>query len=181
MRRLSLCSLVFTLGCFIAPRETDVGVAKLTVERAKPPLVHWLIDNSGSMLLPIDANDSHCTPGCANGTVCPADCITRKAIREQDQDSRLLQALREHDCYSWKPRGPLYMVGLVQDGVVPFDNTRKAVRTMRSLGVRTDTMQYSAITTREMDHGDAAAPSLALARRFFDGGFKAVPADPDPD
>jgi hypothetical protein len=105
---------------------------------------------------------------------------TRKAIREQDQDSRLLQALREHDCYSWKPRGPLYMVGLVQDGVVPFDNTRRAVRTMRSLGVRTDTMQYSAITTREMDHGDAVAPSLALARRFFDGGFKAVPADPDP-
>ncbi len=105
---------------------------------------------------------------------------TRKAIREQNQDSPLLQALRENDCYAWKPSGPLYLVGLIQDGVVPFDNTRKAVRAMRSLGVVPAMMKYSAITTREMDHGGAAAPSLALARRFFDSGFNAVPSDPDP-
>ncbi len=82
MRRLWLCS-VFTLGCFIAPREVEVGTVKLTVERSKPPRVHWLIDNSGSMLFPIDANDSHCPAGCGNGTACPADCPTRKAVFDQ--------------------------------------------------------------------------------------------------
>lgn len=104
----------------------------------------------------------------------------RKAIREQDLEHPLMKALRENDSYAWKPRGPLYLIGLQQDGVVPFENTRVAVRSMRQLGVDSRLMNHHAITTREMDHGRATAPALMLARKFFEGGFKAVPIDPDP-
>lgn len=104
----------------------------------------------------------------------------RKAIREQDGKHPLMSSLREHDSFSWRPGGPLYLVGLKQDGVVPFTNTQVAVTSMRSLGVDSRLMNHHAITTREMDHGKATAPALMLARKFFDGGFKAVPVDPDP-
>ncbi|MBX7114737.1 MAG: hypothetical protein K1X64_10465 [Myxococcaceae bacterium] len=78
MRALWFCSF-FVLGCFIAPREVEVGTAQITVERAKPPQVHWLIDNSWSMLLPIDVSDPRCPVGCGAETMCPPACLTRKA------------------------------------------------------------------------------------------------------
>lgn len=104
----------------------------------------------------------------------------RKAIREQDANSPIIRVLREHDSHAWEPTGPLYLVGLRHDGVVPFDNTRIAMLSMRKLGVDDRRVNFHAITTREMDHMQAAAPALILAKKFFEGGFKAVPTDPDP-
>lgn len=98
-----------------------------------------------------------------------------EALAEGDPTNPLIQLLAKHDCYSWKPGGPLYMVGLQQDGIVPFSNTVIAARAMRGPNVR-----HHAITTRRMDHEQATAPSLGLVRAFFDGGFAAVPSDPLP-
>lgn len=47
------------------------------VAKKKKPNVMLLVDKSGSMLFPINPANPNCTPGCGQGTACPANCPTR--------------------------------------------------------------------------------------------------------
>ena len=96
-------------------------------------------------------------------------------IGAQQKVQQLLPTMQAGGRISKNLKSPWHMVGLQQDGIVPFSNTVIAARAMRGPNVR-----HHAITTRRMDHEQATAPSLGLVRAFFDGGFAAVPSDPLP-
>jgi secretory lipase len=96
-----------------------------------------------------------------------------------DPASPMGRRIRENSVHDWTPRMPMYLVGARNDSQVPFASTLDAVRTMRRRGVLPATLNFHD-QGPQYDHLTAVAAAYALARLFFDGGWEAVPKDPDP-
>ncbi|MBC8065042.1 MAG: alpha/beta fold hydrolase [Chlorobia bacterium] len=100
----------------------------------------------------------------------------RKAIQIHDRRDPIVKALIEQDCFDWEMGSEIYMVCVEKDSVVSPENTRKAIREMRAKGVGPDGVRHHVLKGAKLDHRTGMAPALILARKFFDGGFKAVPS-----
>lgn len=96
-----------------------------------------------------------------------------------DPTSRIGRRIRENSVHDWTPRMPMYLVGARNDTQVPFAGTIDAVRTMRARGVSAAALNFHD-QGPAYDHLTGVAGAYALARLFFDGGWAAVPRDPDP-
>jgi len=108
------------------------------------------------------------------------DVITPEfAFAFLDPTTPIGSRIRENSVHDWTPRLPMYLVGARNDTQVPFAGTLDAVRTMRARGVTRATLNFHD-QGPEYDHLTGVAGAYALARLFFDGGFDAVPKDPDP-
>lgn len=76
---------VFALSCqtYDFERVVPLAVAQTTqktvvASKKLKPNVMMLVDNSGSMLAPINPSGANCTPGCGSASMpCPAGCATR--------------------------------------------------------------------------------------------------------
>ncbi len=95
----------------------------------------------------------------------------KKALETLDFSDPVIREMKKNDCYDWSPRTKMLLIRLQGDKVVDPVNTEKTMQTMRRRGVRADTLQQYVIKDTTLNHGTAVAPSLAQARRFFDGGF----------
>jgi pimeloyl-ACP methyl ester carboxylesterase len=99
----------------------------------------------------------------------------KTAIDKKDRTNAGVAALYANDCYDWKPSAPLYMAGLPGDNFVVFQNTRNALAAMRKQGAGKDMVNAYGYDRKGLNHLNGIAPLLALVRKFFDGGFSAVP------
>ncbi len=99
----------------------------------------------------------------------------RDVLRGGIADDPLFAELRRNDTYSWAPRTRMLLPFLTRDALVPPENTTHALASMRARGVGPGTVRAYAITSPRYAHGSAAAPAIAAARAFFDGGFAAIP------
>jgi hypothetical protein len=87
MRRSLLATVlasVFGFGCQVYDFEKVTPFAVVQSTQSEPmwgsslkPNLMLLVDQSGSMLFPIDPSDPRCTSGCGPGAPCPAGCPTR--------------------------------------------------------------------------------------------------------
>ncbi len=101
-------------------------------------------------------------------------------LRTRSPQNPVVTALLANDCFDWKPECLTYFLGVKADNVVVFRNTENAVRAMRRLGLGTDRLNYRGVRGSGLNHFNAPAPLLAIARKFFDRGFAGVDCDPDP-
>ena len=58
----------------------------------------------------------------------------RQQLIDNDDDSRIVQALRDNDTYRWAPAAPTLLVYCTADEQVPFENAILADSVMRALG-----------------------------------------------
>lgn len=98
----------------------------------------------------------------------------KKAIQNLDTSDPIVRELRKSDCFDWSPRTPLLLTYLPNDTIVASANTLKAIKTMRARGVGANVVRDYAIRNKQLNHITAIGPSFLMARRFFDGGFKAT-------
>jgi len=98
-----------------------------------------------------------------------------RALQSSDTNFPFLKVLAAQDVYDWSPRQPMLLVCLKQDLLVMPENTWKLYRTMRARGVPRTIIGYCDIDDAKLNHITATPAACALARKFFDGGFKAVP------
>jgi hypothetical protein len=85
--------------------------------------------------------------------------------------------MSKHDCIYWSPYNPVYLVALKQDSTVPAKNTEVAKWSMRSSGVGPVRLRSYIANRPGSDHVKFNNEAIILARRFFEGGFSAVPVD----
>jgi len=104
----------------------------------------------------------------------------RDAIRSGNADNRAVKRLLDSVILDWTPQSPLLFLGLANDNVVVFENTKVALRAMRAKGLGPDRVRLWPLPNRGLNHLDGHAVALVAARRFFDGGFAALPPLPDP-
>ncbi|QQS33148.1 MAG: hypothetical protein IPM50_00785 [Acidobacteriota bacterium] len=97
------------------------------------------------------------------------------AMRRNDSRNLFVRMLKENDVYDWAPTRPMLLVALEGDTVVTYQNTENAYNAMRRRGVSTSTLKRFTFRDAELNHITAIAPSMSVVRRFFDGGFAAVP------
>jgi dienelactone hydrolase len=95
----------------------------------------------------------------------------QKALQKLDTNDPVIREMQKSDAYDWSPRTKMLLISLQGDKVVDPANTEKAFQTMRRRGVRADTLRRYLIKDANLNHITAVAPSLAQARRFFDGNF----------
>lgn len=99
----------------------------------------------------------------------------KQALVSLDTGDPIIAAMRKNTVYDWSPRTRMLLVNLEVDKVVDPANSDKALRTMRSRGVGPDTLRRYVIRDAKLNHITGVPASLIQARRFFDGGFSAVP------
>ena len=99
----------------------------------------------------------------------------KKALETLDRRDPLVAALINDNVFDWAPKTPMLLVNLEGDGVVNPENTANAYRAMRWKGVTADSMRRYIIADQSLNHISAVAPAMSIVRRFFDGGFGAVP------
>ena len=87
------------------------------------------------------------------------------AAFESDPDHPFRIRLRENDVYDWAPQAPIRLYHCGQDRHVPPENSQVALHALRERGAQVDL--FDPLPTG--DHGDCAAPSLLLAKLWFDG------------
>jgi dienelactone hydrolase len=95
----------------------------------------------------------------------------QKALQNLDTNDPVIREMRKSDVYDWSPRTKMLLISLQGDKVVDPANTEKAFQTMRRRGASADVLRRYLIKDANLNHITAVAPSLAQARRFFDGKF----------
>ena len=100
----------------------------------------------------------------------------QEALKTRDVTHPVVAALVKNDCYDWSPNSETYLVTLEDDFLVPKENALRAVAAMRIRGVGPDKVRAYVIPGRKYNHISGLTPALILARKFFDGGFAAVPS-----
>ncbi|MEJ7846919.1 MAG: hypothetical protein WKF92_02395 [Pyrinomonadaceae bacterium] len=95
----------------------------------------------------------------------------KRAMETLDSSDPVIRQLINNDVYDWTPRSKMLLINLRGDRVVDPANTEKAFRTMRSRGVRADTLRRHIIKNDKLTHLTAVPEAMWQARRFFDGGF----------
>lgn len=113
------------------------------------------------------------------GSVRGLDRITqpkfREALRSGDTSDPIIRKLAENNGYDWSPTIPMYLVCIDGDEVVTPQNTLNTVRFIRKRGVGKSILRHYVMKEKGLNHVTGCGPALILARRFFDGGFQAVP------
>lgn len=99
-----------------------------------------------------------------------------RALQRNDKRNAFVRMLHENDVYDWSPRVPMMLIAIDGDTVVSQQNTEVAYSAMRRRGVPAERLRRMIIKDTELNHLNGIAPALSKARRFFDGGFAAVPA-----
>lgn len=84
-------------------------------------------------------------------------------LRHPEKYPDFYKDLRQNDCYDWKTRTPMRLVYLVNDGVVPPENTIEAENFMDKRFVST-----FAIEDRTLNHVTAIPASFFAALSFFE-------------
>lgn len=84
-------------------------------------------------------------------------------LRENDDDSRLVQAARENDTYNWAPTSPTLLYYCTADEQVPFENALIADSVMTALG----SDQVTAVSGGPLNHGECVFPALFAAFDLF--------------
>ncbi len=92
----------------------------------------------------------------------------RRAMETLDTSDPVVRELVKNDVYDWSPRAKMLLINLQGDTVVDPANTEKAFRTMRSRGVRADTLRRHIIKNDKLTHLTAVPEAMLQARRFFD-------------
>jgi pimeloyl-ACP methyl ester carboxylesterase len=87
----------------------------------------------------------------------------RQQLEENDDDSRIVQALRANDTYNWAPETPTLLVYCTADEQVPFENSLVADSVMRELGSEMVTVQVGG----DESHTDCVGPALISTLNFF--------------
>ncbi len=100
----------------------------------------------------------------------------KKTLETLDTSDPVIREMQKSDAYDWSPRTKMLLISLQGDKVVDPANTEKTMRTMRQRGVSNDMLRQYVIKDASLNHITAAAPALAQARRFFDGGFTSLSA-----
>ncbi|MBB4078366.1 pimeloyl-ACP methyl ester carboxylesterase [Lewinella aquimaris] len=85
-------------------------------------------------------------------------------IADDDDDSRIVQALRENDTYEWAPSAPTLLYYCTADEQVPFRNAIVADSVMRALGSTTVIIQSGG----ERTHVGCVPFALLTTLNFFD-------------
>ena len=98
-----------------------------------------------------------------------------KALQTTDRRDPFVAELARNDIYDWAPNTTMLLINLDGDAIVPPENTENAVRAMRKRGVTAQTMRRYVIRDTSLNHLTAVPAAMSAARRFFDGGFNAVP------
>jgi hypothetical protein len=101
----------------------------------------------------------------------------KEALANVDRKNAAVEILAANDCIDWSPNRPMLLVGLTSDSLVVYDNTRNALATMRKRGVGADRVRACPIRTKGLNHITAMPVLMTYVRKFFDGGFDAVPAE----
>jgi len=97
------------------------------------------------------------------------------ALQTTDRRDPLIAALINDNVFDWAPRTPMILVNLEGDRVVSPQNTANAFAAMRRRGVGADSMRRYIIKDASLNHVTAVPAAMSAARRFFDGGFAAIP------
>ncbi len=95
----------------------------------------------------------------------------QKALERLDTNDPVIREMQKNDGYDWSPKTKMLLISLQGDKVVDPANTEKAFQTMRRRGVSNDILRQFVIKDANLNHITAVAPSLAQARKFFDGKF----------
>lgn len=95
----------------------------------------------------------------------------RKAMADFDTKDPVISELVKSDIYDWSPRTKMLLVALEDDDVVDPANTKITLETMRKRGVTAATLRQVVVKDANLNHLTAPFRLLALARKFFDGGF----------
>jgi hypothetical protein len=77
LRLAALCLCAAACSPILTP-VTPKQATPLTAQ-TRPPAVLWLVDTSGSLLVPVNPSSSACPAGCGPTSACPAACETRQA------------------------------------------------------------------------------------------------------
>ncbi|MFQ5570398.1 MAG: alpha/beta hydrolase family protein [Rhodothermales bacterium] len=83
---------------------------------------------------------------------------------EGDPNHPLRLRLQENDVYDWTPRAPIRLYHCGQDRTVPPENAQIALQHLQARGARVEFFD----PLPSGDHGACAAPSLLLAKLWFD-------------
>lgn len=75
-KTLSLCLVGLSACSPLLTPLSERQLQPLTAE-TRPARVVWLVDRSGSLLTPVDPEDSACPANCGPTSLCPANCPTR--------------------------------------------------------------------------------------------------------
>lgn len=109
------------------------------------------------------------------------------AIQNSDMSDPFVAQIAKDDQHNWPDHIPTYLIALQQDTVASPLNTTHAITSMRELGITSASLNYYMINVPRVgddpypqSHLNNEAGQVILARRFFDGGFSAVPTLPDP-
>ena len=98
----------------------------------------------------------------------------KRALETTDKRDPFVAELARNDIYDWAPNTTMLLINLDGDAIVPPENTENAVRAMRKRGVTAQTMRRYVIRDTSLKHLTAVPAAMSAARRFFDGGFRAV-------
>lgn len=104
----------------------------------------------------------------------------REHLEKRDTGDPFVAQLVANDCYDWSPPFPTYLFSVEDDFLVPKEHALKTIRTMRQRGVGPELARCYILPGRKFDHLQSVWPGLINARKFFDGGFDAVPSTEPP-
>lgn len=90
------------------------------------------------------------------------------AMRANDPRNAFVRMLKDNDVFDWSPRVPMLMIALENDTVVASQNTKNAYAAMMRRGVSPELVRVHMIDDASLNHLNAIAPALTVARVFFD-------------
>lgn len=89
-----------------------------------------------------------------------------RAMERRDLRHPVIKALAAHDGYAWKPTLPMKLLAIEKDYLVDPENTRKAYRTMRQMGVPASRLSME-IVPGDLNHVSAEVPLSKMAAEWF--------------
>lgn len=98
-----------------------------------------------------------------------------EALETLDTSDPVIREMARNNVFDWKPRTEMLLQNLSTDKIVAPENTHNAMKAMRSHGVGRNKLRHIEVVNESLDHGSVAKITTVNARKFFDGGFEAVP------
>lgn len=98
-----------------------------------------------------------------------------ESLETLDRKDPVIREMVKNNAFDWTPKTEMLLQNLKGDNIVTPINTYNALRAMRANGVGKDKLRHIEIVNEKLDHGSVAVFTTLNARKFFDGGFDAVP------